>query len=367
VAQVSAGPRRVFLHIGLPKTGTTYLQTALWENKRTLAGLGVLLPGRHQRRHLLASLDLREDPKLQRRAGDVRHPWQDLVQESHAHPGDVVISHEFFAAAAPHQIQHAVDSFPDAELHMILTARNMVELGLSRWQEWVRNGGQRSVDSYPPVPTYDPTDEWGWGSFDLADVLERWQLAVDPSRIHVLPMDPASTDPTELLARFLGVIGLPGDALSPPTGRVNESLGLVEIELLRRITPHMDDFRSAGDRGRWIRSFLAGRSVMATDGEKFRPGDDLLDDLRARGRRALGVLEEGEYDVVGEVSWLEPTDVTGRRQPREVSDGEMLESATKVVAALMTQVRQVTRERNRLQEELRKAERSRTGKLRLRR
>ena len=141
---------RVFLHVGLPKTGTTYLQDCLWGNKQELAERGVLLPGRHRRRHLLASLDLRDDPKLARRAGDVEAPWQDLVDEASDWDGDVVISHEFFASAAPEHVQRAVDSFPDAEFHVIVTARAMVGLGVSRWQEWVKNGGQLGIDSYPP-------------------------------------------------------------------------------------------------------------------------------------------------------------------------------------------------------------------------
>ena len=37
---------RVFLHIGGPKCGTTYLQTVLWSNKPRLAEAGVLRPGR---------------------------------------------------------------------------------------------------------------------------------------------------------------------------------------------------------------------------------------------------------------------------------------------------------------------------------
>ena len=36
--------KRVFLHIGTPKTGTTHLQTVLWANRAKLAELGVLLP-----------------------------------------------------------------------------------------------------------------------------------------------------------------------------------------------------------------------------------------------------------------------------------------------------------------------------------
>ena len=36
----------VFLHVGLPKTGTTELQKVLWENRRRLAENGVVYPGR---------------------------------------------------------------------------------------------------------------------------------------------------------------------------------------------------------------------------------------------------------------------------------------------------------------------------------
>ena len=34
--------REVLLHIGLPKTGTTFLQEALWANKTALRDRGVL-------------------------------------------------------------------------------------------------------------------------------------------------------------------------------------------------------------------------------------------------------------------------------------------------------------------------------------
>ena len=99
---------RVFLHIGLPKTGTTYLQRTLWENKDILTEAGLLLPGRHRRRHLLASLDVRDDPKLSGRDGDVRAPWDDLVAEALEWHGDVLVSHEFFGPASPDQVRRAV-------------------------------------------------------------------------------------------------------------------------------------------------------------------------------------------------------------------------------------------------------------------
>ena len=59
---------QVFLHIGLPKTGTTYLQSVLWGSQgRRSPRDGFLLPGRGHREHLWAALELQERPNLAQR------------------------------------------------------------------------------------------------------------------------------------------------------------------------------------------------------------------------------------------------------------------------------------------------------------
>lgn len=340
--------RRLFLHIGLPKTGTTYLQDVLWSNKSVLAGAGLLLPGVHRRRHLLASLDVRQDPALARRSGDVRAPWRDLLTEASAWHGDVLISHEFFCAASAEQIRNAVAALPDFEVQIIVTARAMVDLGISRWQEWVRNGGTRAIDRFPVSDVYDPTDEWGWGSSDLADVLSRWGSVVDPGRIHVLPMAPGRHDSDDLWIRFAGVLGIDPGLVTSERSASNPSMGVVETELLRRINPHLTEFRSAGDRGRWIRSYLATPEIMPSSGERFRPRPETLAELVRRGDLALSMLSTGGYDVVGDLSLMTPTDVSAFRHPSEVTNAEMLDKSVKVIAALMNNVRVVTHSRNQL-------------------
>jgi Sulfotransferase domain len=339
---------KVFLHIGLPKTGTTYLQKALWLNKQQLAEAGLLLPGRHQRRHLLAALDILQDPTLEQRPGDTESPWDDLVAELLTWDRDGLVTHEFFASASPEQVRRAVDSFPEAEVHVVLTVRDMVDLTISRWQESVRNGGRRPIDRYPRKDSYDPADVWGWGSFDLGDVLERWGSVVPHERIHVLPMSPGSADPTELFTRVLTVVGYAGLDVETPEQQVNSSLGIVETELLRRINPLLTGFRSAADRGTWIRGYLAGPRIMATSGEKFRPSPETVAELVRRGERAVEMLRTGGYDVQGDLDLLAPADLSGRRHPSEVTDAEQLESAVRVIAALLVQVRALTRERNAL-------------------
>ncbi len=342
-------PRRVFLHIGLPKTGTTYLQDVLWGNKALLGERGVLLPGRHHRRHLLASLDLREDPKLARRSGDVSQPWQDLVDEIHAWPGRAaLISHEFFGAASSEQVRRAVAAFPDHELHVLVTARDMVGLGLSRWQEWVKNGSTGEVDSYPPTDAYDPDDEWGWGAFDLDSILRRWGAVVPHERIHVLPVPVGRAQPHELWERFAGVLGVEIDGFRAPEEPANRSLGLVELELLRQVNDHLEGFTSAGDRGRWIRGYLATETVLPLTDERFRAGEETVAELTRRGEAAVAQLRDEGYDVVGDLAALEPRAPGGVRHPSEVADAELLDAACHSIARLLSEVRSLTRERNAL-------------------
>jgi hypothetical protein len=345
--------RQVYLHIGLPKTGTTFLQDALWANKSALGERGVLVPGRHHRRHLLASLDLREDPKLARRPGDVAHPWQDLVEEILAWDGQsAVVSHEFFAAASEAQVRRALESFPDIELHVIITARDMVSLGLSRWQEWVKNGGRGGIDVYPGTDDYDPTDEWGWGSFDLAAILDRWGSVIPHERIHVLPMVPGARA-EDLWKRCVDVLGVEADGLPAPEEHRNRSLGVVEVELLRRVNARLEGFTSAGDRGHWIRGYLGQGHVIPRSDERFRPGDATLQTLRDRAERSIEMLREGGYDVRGDLASLAgEAPSAGLRHPDDVSDGELVAAAAQTIAAMLQDVRSLTRERQRLQRDL---------------
>jgi hypothetical protein len=337
--------RRAFLHIGLPKTGTTYLQHALWTNKDALRADGVLLPGVHRRRHLLASLDVRQDPKLARRSGDVSAPWQGLVAECQAWDGTVVISHEFFGAASTEQVARVRDSLAGFEVHVLVTARSMTGLGPSRWQEWVKSGGKLGIDAYPPRKDYDPTDEWGWGSFDLASILERWGSVVAHPRIHVLPVDP-SLPANDLWLRFADVLGLDGSRFPVSSAPVNRSLGVVEVELLRRVNPFLGGFTSAGDRGTWIRGYLGEGDVLPQRRERFRVGEAKQRELDARGRRAIELLAAGGFDVRGDPSLLEPAPTAGLRHPDDVTDAELLEAASITIANMLGDVRSLTLERD---------------------
>lgn len=337
--------RTVFFHVGLPKTGTTYLQTILWNNRDELRRQGILLPGFGPRQHLWASGVVREDPKIDRRGPRARHAWGVLREQVNPWDGTAVVSHEFFAGATEQQAARAMADLEGAEVHVVVTARDTVSLVTARWQEFVKNGSTAPIDAYPAREETTPHDEWDWGSMDLADVLRRWGATLPPERVHVLTL-PKPDEPRDTLwLRFAGLLGIDASRCDASSSEANESLGVVEVELLRRVNADLEGFGRAVDRGTWIRGYLAQGKLVPRKGEKFWPSPDRVAQLRERGDRVADYVKTQGYDVIGDVEDLRtPVDLPERRHPDTVTDGEMLAAATATIAAMMTDVRRLTEE-----------------------
>jgi hypothetical protein len=341
--------QKIFFHVGLPKTGTTYLQTIMWDNHEELRRQGVLLPGFGPRQHLWASGVVREDPKLDRRGPDAKHAWAQLADEVNAWPGTAVISHEFFAGASEQQAARAMADLPGAEVHVVLTARDTLSLVTARWQEFVKNGETARIDDYPAAENSNPHNEWGWATMDVAGVLQRWGATLPPEQVHVLTL-PKPGEPRETLwLRLAALLGIDPGRFDISGSEQNESLGVVEVELLRRINADLTGFESALNRGVWIRGYLAQGKLVPRGGEKFWPSLERVEELRAHGERAVEHVKQRGYDVIGDIEDLRTaTDLPERRHPDSVTDAEMLEAATGTIAAMMTDVRRLTNANRRL-------------------
>ncbi|WP_109510340.1 hypothetical protein [Nocardioides speluncae] len=334
---------RVYLHIGLPKTGTTYLQTILWQNRPALRDAGLLVPGRQRRDHLWSSLVVREDPKIGVRDPRARESWQVVRRELEAWDGDGVVSHEFFCSATQEQAARMVAELAPADVHVVVTAREPLGLFTSSWQESLKNQGTIPIDQYGRGVSDDPQKIWDWRALDLGLVLERWGSAVPPERVHVIAAPPPGSPRTELWARLCAVLGVDPDLADTSGSFPNESMGLVEAETLRRINEQLRGFDTPHERGVWIRTFLADERLVPRDGERFWPGEDQVADCRARGRAAVDRIVAEGYDVVGDLdALLVPDELEPRRHPSSVTDAEIADVAIATVARLMRDVREAS-------------------------
>ena len=344
---------RVFLHIGLPKTATTYLQTIMWSHREDFASQGVLLPGTERREHLWASRTVREDPQFAKANERQQGAWDRLRADIAAWPGTALISHEFFAAASARQAKQMVDQLAPAEVHLVITAREPLGLFTASWQESIKNRDTRPMADYSRGEADDSGGIWNWRTLDIRLVLERWSPSFAPERVHVLPL-PGPDAPRRLIwDRFAGLVGVDPHSFDLSQSFPNESMGVVEAETLRRMNAHLGDFSSAIDRGTYIRSFLADERLVPRGGDRFWPAADRIEECRERGREAVEYIAAQAFDVIGDLdSLLVPEEIPTRRTPESVTDTEVAQVAVELAARLLHDVRDLRHERRRLRHQL---------------
>ena len=211
---------RVVLHVGAPKSGTTFLQRALWKNRSALAGAGYLLPGASAREMFLAAIEVRETHEtwgFQR--AELAGTWQRLAREARGSAGTTIMSHELLAAATEDQIAAALEELDGTDLHVVFTARDLGRQVVSEWQERIKNGSDSTFDEFERRITKRIRDrDFGslfWRYQDLPGVLERWAGHLPPGNVHIVVAPPPGADPSELWRRFGDAVGFDADELDP--------------------------------------------------------------------------------------------------------------------------------------------------------
>ena len=214
----------VYLHVGLPKTGTTSIQRALTAHASDLAAVGVLVPGgRHieQRRAAYDLIGLRQ-------AGDdgpVTGAFERLVAEMVAYQGNtIVFSEEGLAAARRRHARRLVDALAPHRVHVVLTVRDLARLLTSAWQQSVVMGRGEDWPEYlasardPAHGTISVATKF-WLKHDITRVLDVWGTVAPPERVIVVTVPPelgaAAATYVERLSAITPVIKPP--ALQPVT------------------------------------------------------------------------------------------------------------------------------------------------------
>ena len=334
----------VFLHIGEPKTGTTFLQQVMWSNRAELAAQGVVLPGHHPQDHFRASQDLRGIQKLPSDpAGSWTGEWDILARQTQQAPRAAVISHELFSAADEEHAERAVRSLWPADVHVVLTVRDMATLLPAEWQETVKHRSTRGWEDWLgdviDRECADPERRqwWFWRVHDTLAILGIWSRFVPADHVHVIITPPADAGTSLLWERFAALLGVDPAAADTARARPNASLGLAEIDFLRRLNEALpeevpDWFYMWNVKESVAHQALAARprsGRLALPAEREAWAQD-----QAKG--LIAGLGESGYDIVGNPDELMPrpaaaSAVTSASQPAE----RVLDAAVDAASALV--------------------------------
>jgi hypothetical protein len=309
----SASPaRRVVLHVGMHKTGTTYLQNLLRQNRRRLARrAGVYVPA-GARKTVFASLDLIPWDAQLGRDRRVAGAWNRLAAEVNGCGlPTAVVSEERLDVANPRQAKRAVAAFGDADVHVVVTVRDLARVAVSSWQENVKNGGTWTLQEFlarlqDPDAAATPPARGFWLHEDVTAVLRTWSSAVPGENIHVVTVPPPGSPPELLTSRFGSVVGFGTDDVPAPPAWDNANVGAVGSELLRRLNVHMDGSLDKSTYKRAVSTPVVRRLSALPD--RALPALDDAQRAWAAGTSArfAGEIRERGYRVVGDLDDLLP-------------------------------------------------------------
>lgn len=339
----------VYLHIGGPKTGTTYLQEVLWRNRMALRDGGVLYPGSRPDAHFRAAQDLLGQSFNNHADPEVPGTWQGLVDEAKRHEGTSVVSHELLGLASEEDVDRALRSLAFAEVHVLYTARDLARQIPSVWQEDIKNGHVLRFEEFIKGLRGDEAVPHGlvdlfWRYQNLARVLATWSRNLAADRVHVVTVPPRGRAAGLLWERFAHTIGIEADTGAADTPVTNRSLGIVEAGLLRHVNLRLGSDLDWPTYNAFVKGGIVGALVETSTGSVpiTLPASE-HGWVAEWSKQSMTDLGQAGYDVVGDLAELlpdrSPAD-SSSRHPDDASEAEQLDAATDAMVGLARSLRE---------------------------
>ena len=335
---------RVVLHVGAPKSGTTYLQSVLFASRASLREHGVLVPGAGVADYSRAARAMRT-PRLG--DGPAGRTWRAMLEEVGAWPGTAVLSSEWFCLTPRGLVPRALEQLAPADVEVVYTARALVEQVPAAWQETLKLGSGHDLAGFVDALPADG-ERWSWWSLDAARVLQRWSPPLPAGKVTVVTVPRTRDDPDLLLRRFTTACGVDPAWCDTSRAAPNESLSVEAAVLAARLAPEIDrriDFSSEPwtDRYRWLRRTLGHEVLVPQPGRPIGLPAEVEQALLRRAETVVDRLGRAGYRVEGDLDeLLGPTRRPGALAPSQVPDGDVLDVAVATVVELLARLREET-------------------------
>jgi hypothetical protein len=233
---------RFILHIGPHKTGTTYIQHTLDALRDVLLKRGVCVPsiwnaapGVPSHHRLVRAIRNRDLTLIQDQV-------REIVAQRHRY---VVISCEGLSTFTPDQVAQLQQLLGSAAIQVVHYVRRWPERLPSAWQEHVRQGHATTF------PEFIVRQTMGYDGFSRPDtaILDSYSTVFGADQIKIVSYSYLVDNDLDIARHFLAsFLDLP-DIELPDVGRLNQSLSILDTELIRALnairTPRGDEWSTA--------------------------------------------------------------------------------------------------------------------------
>lgn len=226
--------KKIYIHAGTHKTGSTYLQETLYANRALLRENGVLYPetglgiqhkhNRHAHRQIAFSLSKEDDT-----AENLFEPIiQELLRTDDLHTA--IISYEGFCMPKHTKSMHKIlKSFDEVDLHIIFVFRPHVDFAISLFREICQNLKYRPSFYQFYKQALSADHGWPW-LLNYHAILQKWHEFIPKNKIHILAYSQIKND---LCHNFLKGIGIDVKMEPLKNNQRNPTLSAPLAELMR--------------------------------------------------------------------------------------------------------------------------------------
>jgi hypothetical protein len=336
----------VFVHLGEPKTGTTFLQEVLWGNRDALAATGVHLPGTVAVEHWRAAQDLRQVPlHADDPGGWAAGDWDRIAREAATTPGTSVISSEVLAAASEEQARRALASLAPAQVHLAITVRDLATLLPAEWQESVKHRSRAEWQEWVARVIRESGDPdrrrwWFWKVHDTVDIARAWGTDLRPERVHIVTVPPPGSPPGLLWHRFAHLLGIDPSQADLAVARPNASLGITEVELLRRLNATLPASYPDWAYTDWVKECVAQKALAGrAQSPRLQLPEERVPWAEEEAERVVDALKQAGYDIVGDLDDLRPRPAgVPPLDPSSIETPQLLEAALDGLSGVLVEI-----------------------------
>jgi hypothetical protein len=356
--------RTVFVHVGVPKTATTHVQTRLWAHRRLLADQGVRFLGGSLDDHFLAAVDFTGGEFAGHAIRQSAGAMDALLEDLNGWDGRALISHEILAGLGRPGIKRLLELFHPRPVEVIVGVRDLSEVVPATFQERAKNQRVEPWTDFLDGVRLGPAGRHTfWRLQNVPAVLRRWSAFIPAEHIHVVTVAHRATDRDIMLGRFAEILGvdLPLDVQTTRIGS-NRSLGSSELRVLQEVNQVTKGRLTWSEYHRLIKFGLVPEILAQLPNEdRVRLGESERSWIEAQTGKTTRVIKRLGCHIVGDLGELGPWGLTDQpHDPDRVSADAVAKTAATALVELavandvdigprtMTAIHRVSRARRRV-------------------